>query len=144
MVGQSEVSVTGVCCFIPLAAPSMNSLLNVIWSQKRFETKPEIRLFRTQLKSYLPLWQPQPETLYRVHFSFLEDWLHGNGTLKRKDAPNLLKSCLDAVMERYQLDDCYILETTAQKVQEASRVGLILKLQRCGTVADFTAGRLNG
>lgn len=137
------MSVTGVHCFLPLVAPSLSRIYEVDRTKCELVTLPAVQEFRKQVKAFLPAWAPQPDTLYTVSFDFLEDWFYANGKLKRKDAPNLLKSCLDAVMERYQLDDCYILSATARKVQETSKVGLVLRLQRVGTVEDFRLGRLS-
>lgn len=115
---------TPLQAWIPLKAPSMNSLLYVIWHQKRLETKPEVRLFRSNFKSYLPPWEPEITGLYSVRFSFHADWYYKNGSLRREDAPNLIKCCLDALCERYSLEDAQVWHLSCEKVHAPERPGI--------------------
>ena len=117
-----------MACFIPLQAPSMNVLLQVIWHQRKFETKPEVRLFRTQFKQFLPVWEPPKEGRLRVRFTFHQPWYTQTGSIKRQDAPNLIKACLDALCERYGIDDCRIWDLTSIK-QDDEKVGVFAEME---------------
>ena len=112
----STTTPVGMSCTIPLEAPSMNSLLQIIWHQHRLETRPEIRLFRTRFKQFLPVWKPSSEAWFAITFRFHEPWLYANGKLKHKDAPNLIKCCLDALCEHYGIDDARVFHLTCEKV----------------------------
>lgn len=103
----------------------MNSLLQVIWSQRRLHVKPEVRLFRTQFKQFLPVWTIPLDRLLLIRFDFYQDWYCKNGRLKKQDVPNLIKSCLDAFVERYGIDDSCVLHQACSKVQ-SSMTGILL------------------
>lgn len=113
-----------VSCFIPLVPPSMNALLQIVWSQRKVESKPSIRLFKTQFKEYLPIWTPTPNTIYQIDFLFIQDWYYLNRKLKRQDVSNLLKCCLDAIAERYGMDDAYFRQGSWGYVHRLERQGV--------------------
>ena len=111
----------------------MNSILQIIWSQKRVESKPEVRLFKSHFKSYLPKWYLAGSGPYRVDFEFHETWYYLNGFPKKKDAPNLIKCCLDALSERYGVDDSILgWEGSWKKVPTSETVGIQVRITACG------------
>ena len=118
--------------WIPLEPPSMNTLLQVIWSQRRIETAPPIRLFRSHFKSYLPKWCLAGSGPYRVDFEFHEAWYTKAGFPRKKDAPNLIKCCLDALSERYGIDDSLLgWEGSWKKVPRSDAVGIQVQISAC-------------
>ena len=120
-----------LACFIPLQAPSMNSLLTIIWPLRKLETKAEVRLFRHQLKTKLPRWECPAESLLSVTLRFHQPWYYANGKLKRQDAPNLIKCCLDCLADRYHFDDARVWRLCCEKVEDTA-VGIVI------TILDYT------
>ena len=119
---------TILTAWVPLQAPSMNTLLSIIWSQRRIETKPEVRLFRSHFKSYLPKWCLASTGPYALSLDFHQPWYYKNGYPKKQDVPNLLKSCIDALCERYGFDDSLLWKVECQKVQDEQQVGIQVRL----------------
>ena len=123
MTGSSKT----LTAWVPLAAPSMNSLLYCI--RGRHEAKPEVRMFRSQFKSYLPLWTLASTGPFLVRFTFYESWYHKNGFPKKKDVHNLVKCCEDALMDRYGWDDSLIWAESYQKIHTQDKVGIEVTIQ---------------
>ena len=117
-----------VTAWIPLQAPSMNSLLYVLWHQKRMEVRPEVRQFRSQFKAFLPVWTLEPGP-YSLELDFSDSWYTQSGTPKRKDMPNLLKACIDALAEHYGFEDSLIWNLMARKVDQEQLPGIRLTLR---------------
>lgn len=134
MPDSDPTSAQALTAFIPLVPPSMNALMEIIWHQRKIKVKPSIRLFRSQFQSYLPSWTPQPDTLYSVDFTFFDDWYWKSGGLKRQDAPNLIKCCLDALCDRYGLDDSRVWTLTCRKFHRLERQGVQVTMSPCGSV----------
>ena len=104
----------------------MNSLLYCI--RGRHEARPEVRQFRSQFKSFLPPWD-LGEGPYSLSLEFHEDWYTKAGKVKRKDVPNLVKACVDALADRYSFDDSWLWDMMCRKVQSPERVGIALTLR---------------
>lgn len=112
--------------WIPLAAPSMNALLYCIHG--RHIPKPEIRLFRSNFKSYLPKWCLATTGPFKVHYDFYEDWFTKAGFPRKKDVHNLIKSCDDAWVDRYGFDDALIWFGSWGKIQSVDKVGIQVRI----------------
>ena len=128
-VPTQETAGTVLTAWVPLQAPSMNTLLSIIWSQHRILTKPEIRLFRSQFKTYLPKWCLASTGPYQLSLTFHQPWYYLNGFPKKQDVPNLLKSCIDALCERYGIDDSLLWKVECEKVHDEQQVGIQVRLQ---------------
>ena len=123
----------GMTAWVPLQAPSVNSLLYCI--RGRHEPRPEVRLFRSQLKSYLPVWVGASSGPYSLSVAFHENWYFKNGFPKKKDVQNLVKAVCDAVAERYGFDDALLWEVRCVKINDVQQVGLRLTLGDAADVA---------
>lgn len=102
---------------LPKWPPSVNSLYNVIFSQRRVELKPEVRLWKTQAKELIPLWKELKGTdhLLGVELNFFGAWFHANGRLKKTDVQNMVKVTLDALAEKNGFDDSQVFECIERK-----------------------------
>lgn len=102
---------------LPKWPPSVNSLYNVIFSQRRVELKPEVRLWKTQAKELIPLWKDLKDTksLLSVELDFYGAWWHANGNLKKTDVQNMVKVTLDALAEKNGFDDSRVFECVERK-----------------------------
>ena len=91
---------------IPNLPPSVNSVYQIIFSQKRVELKPEVRLWKTQAKEYIPKLTPMSSShLFKVDTIFHYDFFYKNGKLKKFDSQNLMKVLIDAIAEKNGFDD---------------------------------------
>ena len=90
---------------LPMLPVSVNSLYNVIFSQRRVELKPECRTWKTKAKQYIPAFKVEDESLIAIHATFAYPWRHKNQRLRKFDSPNLLKLLIDAVSEKIGVDD---------------------------------------
>jgi Holliday junction resolvase RusA-like endonuclease len=93
---------------IPFLPPSVNSLYNVIYSQRRVEKKPEIRLFCYRAKEYLRAFPLSDGSLVRLDLVFAYPFDCKNGKLRRKDSQNMMKVIADLVAEKGGWDDSRI------------------------------------
>lgn len=90
---------------LPSMPVSINSMYNVIFSEKRVELKPQARAWKTKAKERMPPWKITPGASVRIdtHFEFPRQ--HKNGSLRVKDVSNYLKLLIDAIAERYGFND---------------------------------------
>lgn len=93
---------------IPFLPPSVNSLYNVIYSQRRVEKKPEVRAFCYKAKEYLRAFPVAADSLIRLDLVFAYPFNHGNGKLRRFDSQNMMKILADLVAEKGGWDDSRI------------------------------------
>lgn len=102
---------------LPSWPPSVNSLYQIIYSQRRVELKPEVRLWKTQAKELIPAWAQlrSTERLLSVELKFCGAWWHGNGKLKKTDVQNMVKVTLDALAEKNGFDDSQVFECVEKK-----------------------------
>ena len=113
--------------WIPLMAPSMNALLYCI--RGRHEARPEVRQFRSVFKSYLPTWCLASTGPYSLSLAFHENWYWKNGYPKKRDVPNLVKVCVDAIADRYGWDDSLLWQVQCEKVHDPTRIGIQITLR---------------
>lgn len=59
---------------------------------------------------------PEDATL-RIDINLVEDWLCKNGAIRKADLDNRLKFLIDSVFRGLEMDDKYIFEIHAYKVQ---------------------------
>ena len=93
---------------LPSMPVSVNSLYQVIYSQRRVELKPEARKWKTEAKAQMPRWQYSANAFIRIDVRFECPLSTKNGKPRIRDVANLLKLLIDAVAERYCFDDCLV------------------------------------
>ena len=101
--------------------PSVNSLYNVIFSLKKVELKPEVRLWKSQAKLLIPLWKPTQ--IGKSGFLFFK--MDGHTQLyakdgvkvKKFDVMNMEKACIDTICEKIGIDDKFITDCHTRKIQ---------------------------
>ena len=102
---------------IPLSPVSCNSLYNVIFYLKRIELKPEIRLWKTQVKQYIPPWKTSETGYLYFNADIYTKTLFKNGKLRKLDLQNLEKALIDAICEKLGLGDEFIFQKFTRKIQ---------------------------
>jgi len=104
---------------IPMIPPSVNALYNVIFSLKKVELKPEVRLWKSQAKQFVPTWKPKGESksgwLYFKADVYTQVYFK-NGKVRKLDLQNLEKCLIDTVCEKLGIGDEFIFEKYARKL----------------------------
>lgn len=91
---------------IPLLPPSVNSLHQVIYSQRRVELKPEIRQWKYRAKEYVPRCEwLSASSVIRVDVVVHYRMFTTAGKLKEYDTQNLLKPLIDLIAEKQGWND---------------------------------------
>lgn len=97
----------GMCRFtIPVLPPSVNSLHQIIYSQRKVELKPEVRRWRSDAKQYVPRVRWGSETtIIRVDVIAYYRLLTAAGKMREFDTQNLLKPLIDLIAEKQGWND---------------------------------------
>lgn len=104
-----SVEANEVVFTIPLPFPSVNSLHNVIWSQRRVELKPEVRKFRNDAMVFIPrIGLHGLDSSIRVDLVFHFPLRYNNGKVRRRDCHNGVKVILDLIAQKSGFDDCRV------------------------------------
>lgn len=91
---------------IPTLPPSVNSLHQIIYSQRKVELKPEVRRWRSDAKQYVPRIRWRSETtIIRVDVVAYYRLLTAAGKLREFDTQNLLKPLIDLIAEKQGWND---------------------------------------
>ena len=133
-MGGETVRVEGELIFsLPSLPPSMNSVYQIIYSQRRIEMKPEVRLWKSRAKGFIPVWRIEEGEELDLEFKMEGNWLYKNGKPKRMDVQNLLKVVIDALCEKWGVDDSRVREIRAVRVQgEMERVVIAARRVKVG------------
>jgi len=107
---------------IPSLPPSMNSIYNVFFHMKRVELKPEVRLFKTNAKAFIPPFEIEKKDKLALYMAVHADWYFRNGKFKKIDVSNMVKVVQDLICEKLGCDDAQVWETRACKVQDKKNV----------------------
>ena len=135
MGGEAAVKQAGgeLIFSLPSLPPSMNSLYQIIYSQRRIEMKPEVRLWKSRAKGFIPVWPIAEGEELDLEFRMEGNWLYKNGKPKRMDVQNLLKVVIDALCEKWGVDDSRVREIRAVRVQgEMERVVIAARRVKVG------------
>ena len=63
--------------------------------------KPEVRLWKTQAKEYVPMMTPLSDShLFQVDMIFFYNFFYLNGKMKNFDSQNLMKVLCDCIAEK--------------------------------------------
>jgi Holliday junction resolvase RusA-like endonuclease len=94
---------------IPNLPPSVNSIYQIIFHQRRVEMKPDVRRWKTEAKEYIQRLTPLGESyLFNVRADFYYNFFYKNGKVKKFDTQNMMKVLCDAVAEKCGFDDSLI------------------------------------
>ena len=90
---------------IPNLPPSINALYQINFHRRTVSLKPEVQVWKTDAKQYIPAWSPREGSIVRADVIVRLPWYCLNGKLKRQDVQNFLKPLLDVITERQGWDD---------------------------------------
>jgi Holliday junction resolvase RusA-like endonuclease len=100
---------------LPAPPPSINALYNVMFSMRRVEMKPEVRLYKNNMKMYVPGWEVECGEKVDAHFEVVDNWYFKNGKFRKQDVQNVVKVLVDLVSEKQGWDDSQVWNFTATK-----------------------------
>lgn len=100
--GKTERQSVSVIPFLP---PSVNSLYDVIWNQRKVEKKSSVRSFCYRAKEHLRRFPLADGALVKMDLIFAYPFNHKNARLRRKDTHNMVKVIADLVAEKGGWDD---------------------------------------
>jgi len=106
---------------IPSIPPSMNDIYYHIkghFGEYQYVLKPEVRLWKTNAKQFIPPWKPidHPTGLFYFNWTAVNDWYYKNGKVKKFDLTNLEKVLIDSVCEKLGIGDEFIWDTRRNKI----------------------------
>lgn len=91
---------------IPVLPPSVNSLHQIIYAQRRVELKPEIRQWKYRAKEYVPRVQwLSASSVIRVDTVFHYRMFTSDGKMRVFDTQNVLKPLIDLIAEKQGWND---------------------------------------
>ena len=93
---------------IPCLPPSVNSLHNIIYSQRKVVLKPEILKWRSDIALFIPRIQVNESSLLRVDVVFHHRYNYANGKLRVFDVHNMVKVLMDVLAWKVGFNDCRI------------------------------------
>lgn len=102
---------------LPVSPVSCNSLYNVMFNLRRVELKPEIRMWKTQVKQFVPVWKTDKTGYLFFNVDVYTETLFKNGKVRKLDLQNMEKALIDAVCEKLGLSDEFIFEKHTRKIQ---------------------------
>ena len=105
---------------IPFLPPSVNSIYQIIFSQRRVELKPDVRQFKTRCKEYIPRFNPNGKFV-NCDFTFSYPHYYKNGNLRKFDTQNLMKVLCDAIAEKGGWDDSLIKSGSWKSIHSESK-----------------------
>lgn len=106
---------------LPFPPATVNSLYNVIFSQRRVELKPECRAWKSRAKGQVPHLDYESGCLFHIHCIFHYPFKHENGKLRKFDSHNMLKLLIDAVSEQMGFDDSRVKSGGWQSVDDGKK-----------------------
>lgn len=105
---------------LPSLPASMNNLYQIMFSLRKVELRPEVRLWKNNMKEFIPPWKEErsDDTRYWISMSFFGNWLTKTGKVRKVDHCNMEKVVIDVVCEKLGFDDSFIFEKRlSRKVQ---------------------------
>lgn len=126
---------------IPCLPPSVNSLHQIIYSQRKVVLKPEILKWRSDIALFIPRIQLQASSLVAVELSFHYPFNYANGRLRRFDTHNMVKVLLDVLSWKAGFDDSRVKEGRWSSVDSKDEK-VEVRLSEYVTCASATTGEL--
>ncbi len=103
--------------WIPLPPLSMNSVYQIIFSQRRTQMSPKARVWKMRCKQAIPAMR-LVNGAYAMTVEFHHQWYYQNGKMRRMDLQNCLKVLIDAISEKWGIDDSRIWSLVVRKVDD--------------------------
>lgn len=110
------VSGQGVLTFrLPSPPPSMNSLYSIHYGKRQIFMKPEVRLYKNNMKMYVPNWELALTEKAEIEFEVVDNWYFKNGNFRKLDLQNVLKVLIDLIAEKQGWEDQQVWRFVSSK-----------------------------
>jgi len=116
-VGAEGSAPTSVSFKIPSLPTSMNKMYQINYNTRKIFMAPDVRLWKSKAKLFMPVWKVEEDWLYNVSLKFIGNFLFKNGKVRKIDLQNLVKVVIDSTAERYGFDDSRVYDFSCEKVQ---------------------------
>lgn len=93
-------------------------MYKINYGHRRIYLSEEGRAFKYETKMFMPAMKFPKDSKFSIDMAFHGNWLYKNGNNKRADVQNLIKILIDAIFEGIGVDDSYVYELSAKKVQD--------------------------
>lgn len=124
----ATVEVNEVRFTLPSLPVSVNSLYQIIYSQRRVELKPECRLWKSEAKGHVPRFKVGNESSVSMDIVFHFPFHYRNGKPRIFDVANLLKLTIDTIAEKCGFNDYRVRLGSWASVNSANeKVEVILR-----------------
>lgn len=124
---------------IPSIPPSVNSLYNIIFSLKKVSLKPEVSLWKSKSKMFIPDWKWDGVSHLYFNADIYMNSYYKNGKLKKHDLQNLEKCLIDTVFEKLGIPDENIFAKLTRKYHTDNEEYVVVTI---GELTNDTAERL--
>jgi len=88
----------------------MNALYQIIYGLRRVELKPEVRLWKTEMKAFIPPWVEVEQRRLWIALDFHGNWETMAGKVRVVDLQNMVKVTVDVIAEKLKFNDSLIFE----------------------------------
>jgi len=107
---------------IPLIPPTYNQHIHINYAIKQVYLTKKAREFKRSVKLLTPPNSKLSDnSKLQLKVEIHNDWYYKNGKVKRLDIQNLDKLLIDAICEKWGIDDCRIWDSHFLKVQSAEK-----------------------
>jgi hypothetical protein len=113
---------------IPRKPISVNSLYQILYTQRRVRLHPDAREFKDFFKRHVPLFHAEQTTKLAVDLAIHHDWFYKNGGFRKLDVQNMEKIIIDSIFEMVDPDDCQVWMGRWEKIQSTEVEGITVKV----------------
>ena len=105
----AEFKIEGKC-------PSYNSLFKINYNLKLIYLTQTAREFKRRVKILSPYISIPEHCLIQFKIQVIQSWIYKNGKLKRADVQNMDKLLIDALCDKWGIDDSRVQKTSIEKI----------------------------
>lgn len=125
---------------IPCLPPSVNSLHQIIYSQRKVVLRPEILKWRSDIALFIPRIQLRSDSLVEIALTFHYDHWYKNGKLRRLDTHNLVKVLLDVISWKANFDDSRVKAGSWASIHSSDEKVEVVMRELCAPIASAPTG----
>ena len=130
---------------IPIFPPSINTSYEIRPSHVRggklrmgIGLRADIRRWVSDAQMMMPgTVELDPEMIYSLVINLYTNWLTQEGKIRRKDCGNYEKFIVDALFNRYHIDDSLLWWRLIKKIHSPGEEKVVLVLTPIGTINDM-------
>ena len=90
---------------------SSNVIYKINHTKRIVYMTKEAKLYKNNVIMFCPPWTPPEDSVFTISGEVWCNWLTKAGGLRRLDIPNLTKITIDAVFQKFGVDDKYVVSS---------------------------------